>query len=415
MTGPGRPRWRRYVLVALGLAAAAVAANVLYDSSDEVLAAADTLTRPHWGWVAAALVAELASYLFRAAAHMVVLRRGVRQTYAVPVDPVHPVASGGSAAARRPATPGMTVLSAGTLAGDAAAYCLPLGFAASAVVLLGVLRRRGVDSTVAAWMYAVCSVLYTASITLLTIVAVQVAGTADPIPGLRALSIGLLAALVMVGVGYALARRHRVKRAAADSMVRSGVGLSRGSAAGSPLSPGPSAAEGGPLGYPSEPLGAPESSGQRDGTLARARHWVRRRVAELRVIRLPAHTGALAFGYMTASWLCSISILGMAYEAVGTSPPWAGLLLAFCASQIAAALPITPGGIGVVEGSLTVALVAFGGSEAITFAAVLLYRLVTYWVCIPLGGLAWLALRIWAPPRRASEALAAPAHRGEAR
>jgi len=142
---------------------------------------------------------------------------------------------------------------------------------------------------------------------------------------------------------------------------------------------------------------------------------VRRRVAELRVIRLPAHTGALAFGFMTASWLCSISILGMAYEAVGTSPPWAGLLLAFCASQIAAALPITPGGIGVVEGSLTLALVAFGGSESITFAAVLLYRLVTYWVCIPLGGLAWLALRIWGPARRATEALAAPAPRGEAR
>ena len=387
------------MLVALGLVAAAVAANVLYDSSDEVIAAADTLTRPHWGWVAAALVAELASYLCRGAAHVVVLRRGVRQTYAAPVDPV--ASGGGPAASGRPATPGLPVLSAGTLAGDAAAYCLPLGFAASGVVLFGVLRRRGVDPTVAAWMYAVCSVFYVASLTLLTIIAVQVAGTADPIPGLRALSIGLLAALVLVGVGYALARRHRVRRAAAESMVGSGVGLSRGSAVGSPL------------GYESEPLGAPQSPGPGHGTVARARDWLRRRVAELRVIRLPAHTGALAFGFMTASWLCSISILGMAYEAVGTSPPWAGLLLAFCASQIAAALPITPGGIGVVEGSLTLALVAFGGSESITFAAVLLYRLVTYWVCIPLGGLAWLALRVWAPPRRAIEALAAPAPRGE--
>ena len=46
--------------------------------------------------------------------------------------------------------------------------------------------------------------------------------------------------------------------------------------------------------------------------------------------------------------------------------PWKGLLLAYGAGQLAASLPITPGGLGVVEGSITVALVAFGGSEAST-------------------------------------------------
>ncbi len=34
------------------------------------------------------------------------------------------------------------------------------------------------------------------------------------------------------------------------------------------------------------------------------------------------------------------------------------------------------------------ALVAFGGAQTITLAAVLLYRLITYWGCIPAGGLA---------------------------
>jgi hypothetical protein len=46
-----------------------------------------------------------------------------------------------------------------------------------------------------------------------------------------------------------------------------------------------------------------------------------------------------------------------------------------------------------VEGSITLALVAFGGAEVITLAAVLLYRLIAYWGCIPAGGLAWLVLR----------------------
>jgi hypothetical protein len=40
-----------------------------------------------------------------------------------------------------------------------------------------------------------------------------------------------------------------------------------------------------------------------------------------------------------------------------------------------------------------VALVAFGGAETITLAAVLFYRLIAYWGCIPAGGLSWLVLR----------------------
>ena len=45
-----------------------------------------------------------------------------------------------------------------------------------------------------------------------------------------------------------------------------------------------------------------------------------------------------------------------------------------------------------VEGSLTVALVAFGGGEAPTVAAVLLYRLISFWLPLPVGGLCYLGL-----------------------
>ena len=55
------------------------------------------------------------------------------------------------------------------------------------------------------------------------------------------------------------------------------------------------------------------------------------------------------------------------------------------AGQLAASLPVTPGGLGVVEGSLTIALVAYGGIEASTVAAVLLYRLVSFWLPVPAG------------------------------
>jgi uncharacterized membrane protein YbhN (UPF0104 family) len=251
---------------------------------------------------------------------------------------------------RRNRAPGTVVLAGGTLAGDAAAYCLPFGFAASGVVMFDVLRRRGVDAAVAGWMFAVCTLIYVGAVAVLTVAAVQVAGDADPVPGLWAVSLGLIALLAGMALIYVLAKRRRA------------------------------------------------SVGPRAAHAHRTPHWprldrLRPALSQLRRIRLRPWVLAAAFTLMLLSWVSDIAVLGVAYPAVGTSPPWTGLLLAYCAGQIAAALPVTPGGIGVVEGSLTLALVAFGGARTVTLAAVLLYRIITYWACIPLGGLAWLALR----------------------
>jgi putative heme transporter len=337
-----RARVRRALVIVVVLAAAVLAGRVLYDNSDELLAAADTVSHPVWAWVVVGVVAEVLSYLLRGAAHSVVLRAGA--------------GDGGRGGTR---LPGVGVLSGAVLAGDAAAYCLPLGFAASGMVIFEVLRRRQVDSTLTGWMYAMCAAQYVGSIALLTLLAVELAGSSDPIPGLWQVSLGVVVVLVLAGVGYGLVWRHR----------RRSGGITA-----------------------ADPGAAPRGS--------RVRRWLRARLAELRRIRLPARIGVLAFALLTISWLCNIVVLAVAHEAVGGTPPWAGLLLAYCASQIAAALPVTPGGLGVVEGSLTLALVAFGGAEQVTLAAVLLYRLITYWICIPAGGLAWLALRATGTPSR---------------
>jgi uncharacterized membrane protein YbhN (UPF0104 family) len=70
-----RQRWRRAALVVVGLAAAALAGRVLFDSSDELLTAADTLTSVRVGWVVLAVLVEVVSYGARGAAAAVVLRR----------------------------------------------------------------------------------------------------------------------------------------------------------------------------------------------------------------------------------------------------------------------------------------------------------------------------------------------------
>ena len=63
----------------------------------------------------------------------------------------------------------------------------------------------------------------------------------------------------------------------------------------------------------------------------------------------------------TLNWLLDCACFAMMFLAIDAPIPWKGLLLAYGAGQLAATLPITPGGLGVVEGSITVALVAFGG------------------------------------------------------
>jgi putative heme transporter len=85
------------------------------------------------------------------------------------------------------------------------------------------------------------------------------------------------------------------------------------------------------------------------------------------------------------NWLLDCACFAMMFEAVGAPIPWKGLLLAYGAGQLAATLPITPGGLGVVEGSITIALVAFGSPAASTTYAVLMYRFISFWLVLVVG------------------------------
>jgi uncharacterized protein (TIRG00374 family) len=106
---------------------------------------------------------------------------------------------------------------------------------------------------------------------------------------------------------------------------------------------------------------------------------------------------AVIWGFM--NWILDCSCLVFSFFALGIKVPWRGLLLAYGAGQLAANLPITPGGLGVVEGSITVALVAFGGQEYSTVAAVFLYRVISFWGELPVGWFAWA----WLARRRRRE------------
>ena len=87
-------------------------------------------------------------------------------------------------------------------------------------------------------------------------------------------------------------------------------------------------------------------------------------------------------------------------RALDVSASEVSLVEAFAAWSLARLLgtiPITPGGIGVVELGLTGALLGFGGSNAEVVAAVLLYRFLTMVPTIVLGLAATPVLRRWSP------------------
>ncbi|MBA2437849.1 MAG: UPF0104 family protein [Acidimicrobiia bacterium] len=93
------------------------------------------------------------------------------------------------------------------------------------------------------------------------------------------------------------------------------------------------------------------------------------------------------------SHLSLFAVLMVALRHVGVSAAevsTAEVLGAFAFVRLISALPVTPGGLGVVELGLTAALVVAGGNEEPVVAGVLVYRALTYLLPIPLGALTYL-------------------------
>ena len=72
-------------------------------------------------------------------------------------------------------------------------------------------------------------------------------------------------------------------------------------------------------------------------------------------------------------------------EVAGTQVTWTEALAAFAFVRLISALPLTPGGLGVVELGLTAALITAGGPRPEVVAAILVYRALTYLLPIPFG------------------------------
>lgn len=99
---------------------------------------------------------------------------------------------------------------------------------------------------------------------------------------------------------------------------------------------------------------------------------------------LLAAVGNTAFDYLAL--LCAL-------RAVGVAPRPSLVVLAYAAAELLAQIPLTPGGLGFVEAGLVGTLTLAGASGPAALSATLLYRLVSYWLPIPVGGAAYLLFR----------------------
>jgi len=239
------------------------------------------------------------------------------------------------------------------------ANSLPAGPVVSTVFSFRQFRRRGADEVGAGWVLVAILVCAGVSLALLTAVGLAVAGAEGSGSDLY----GVTAGVVVLSVGgAALLVQRRAVLWAADGLLRALHHLPWWSTEG-------------------------------------ARQALERLEMHLAQVRISAREMAAAVAWTAGNWVLDCGCLCLAFLAVGAPVPWHGLLLAYGAGQLAANLPVTPGGLGVVEGSMTIALVAFGGELATTATAVLLYRVLSYWVELPVGWAAWGGL-LWQQRRQ---------------
>ena len=129
----------------------------------------------------------------------------------------------------------------------------------------------------------------------------------------------------------------------------------------------------------------------------------------LGALRLPASGWLTVTGLALANWLADAAVLAVSIHAAGAAVPWHVLLLVYGSGVAAQSLDITPGGLGLTEGTLGLALIAAGLHVSQALAAVVLYRLASFWLVAFTGWLALLFLRRRGPSRRPRSRAVAPA------
>ena len=246
-------------------------------------------------------------------------------------------------------------VAAAQLSGNAVGRVLPGGGATAIAFSVSMLRRAGIDTGEGAAAFTASTLLQIATKVALPVLALPaIIGGAPISHGLAdAAYLGLAVLVLLVVVGVAAFASDTPLELAGRSIqwvLNETVRRRR------PVS-----------GLPDE--------------LLASRDFIRTTLGEAWRRAVPAAVANTGFDYLA---------LLFALRAVGADPRPSLVLLAYTAAALLALVPFTPGGVGFVEAGLvgTLTLAGVSGSDAL--AATLLYRLVSFWLPLPAGGLAYV-------------------------
>jgi uncharacterized protein (TIRG00374 family) len=113
----------------------------------------------------------------------------------------------------------------------------------------------------------------------------------------------------------------------------------------------------------------------------------------LRLFIHPSRGGLAVLG-AAGFWAANIGILWASFRAFGIQVPIAVVVQGFFLGMVANLFPLAPAGVGAVDAGMIGAFVLFGIPEETVFPAILIYRLVAFWLPIPPGIVAFFQLRV---------------------
>ncbi|MFI5694668.1 YbhN family protein [Kribbella sp. NPDC051586] len=125
----------------------------------------------------------------------------------------------------------------------------------------------------------------------------------------------------------------------------------------------------------------------------RVRPWIASVAVRLRELLADPEVRKAFLIWATLNWVFDAAVLWTFLAAYGERISPVPLLLAYCAANLAAVVPLTPGGIAVVEGIAISTLIGYDVPGQVAVLAVLSWRLIQFWAPVPLAGLTYLSLR----------------------
>lgn len=106
--------------------------------------------------------------------------------------------------------------------------------------------------------------------------------------------------------------------------------------------------------------------------------------------------------WASANWLFDMAAVYVFLRAFGGNLAIDGLIVAFGLANVMAVVPVTPGGLGLVEGVYIPTIVGFGLDRSTATVGILTYRIAQFWLPIVIGAGCYLSLRLgpWSLDRK---------------